>query len=505
MAITPKSLDYSDRDFDSLLARLVNLSLSVFPAWTDDQRANFGNILRELFAHVGDVLAYYQDNQARESRIATAVLRKSLIALSKLIAYVPSGRTAAQTEETFVLAAVSAGTVTLPAGTNVLTVEVTDPIAYQLLEELVFDPGETTKTATVENSVSEEESFASSGLANQSFKLSTTPYVDGSAVVSDAIGADWEEVVDFLSSDATDAHFVVGIDADEYATISFGNGVNGRVPAGTVTVASKTGGGAAGAVEAGKLTRLEGTFTDSLGAPAIISVTNADASSAEDRETEEQIRQNAPAANRVQGRAVAREDYEISAEQVAGVARAFHGTINEGVGVGENEGILFVVPVGGGVAGAPLLAEVAARFAAGGATPGTNTYVQGLQVRSAAYRVVDVSTTVYLRAGYSGAAVKANVIAALEALFAVQEEDGTRNEAIDFGYYYQDEDGAPTGELPWSDVHDAVRDAAGVRKVDPGEAGLLLDGERDDVTIEPFEFPKLGTVVVIDGTTGDTL
>ena len=60
---------------NSLRLRLRNLVRSVFPEWTDFNVASFGNILVELYAFVGDVLAYYQDNQARESRIATATQR----------------------------------------------------------------------------------------------------------------------------------------------------------------------------------------------------------------------------------------------------------------------------------------------------------------------------------------------------------------------------------------------------------------------------------------------
>ena len=44
--------------------------------WTDHDVAGFGNLLVEMFAFVGDVLSYYGDNQARESRLVTTRRQK---------------------------------------------------------------------------------------------------------------------------------------------------------------------------------------------------------------------------------------------------------------------------------------------------------------------------------------------------------------------------------------------------------------------------------------------
>ena len=121
MALLAQATDYTDKDFDSLRLRLQNLVRSVFPEWTDFNVANFGNLLVELYAFVGDVLAFYQDNQARESRIATATQRKSLIALTKLLGFRPEGAKAATAEVVFSLAAVPVSPVTILKGTKVRT------------------------------------------------------------------------------------------------------------------------------------------------------------------------------------------------------------------------------------------------------------------------------------------------------------------------------------------------------------------------------------------------
>jgi len=79
--------DRSDRDFDALRLRLIALIETVFPAWDDFSVASFGTILIELFAFVGDVLAFYQDNQARESRLVTATQRRNVIAHARGLGY----------------------------------------------------------------------------------------------------------------------------------------------------------------------------------------------------------------------------------------------------------------------------------------------------------------------------------------------------------------------------------------------------------------------------------
>ena len=91
MALLPQSPDYTDKDFDALRARLIALVRSVFPDWSDFSVASFGNVLLEMYAFVGDVVTFYLDNQARESRLVTATQRKNVIALAKLLGFQLAG------------------------------------------------------------------------------------------------------------------------------------------------------------------------------------------------------------------------------------------------------------------------------------------------------------------------------------------------------------------------------------------------------------------------------
>lgn len=500
MTLLAQAADYTDRDFDSLRLRLQNLVRSVFPEWTDFNVAGFGNLLLELYAFVGDVLTFYQDNQARESRIATATQRKNLIALTKLLGFRPAGARAATADVTFTLAAPPAAAVTIRKGTRVRTASVTEPLVFQLLADETIPTGANPPvgTGTVEHSESQEELFSSTGLPNQEVVLPRTPFLDGSAEVSAGNGA-YTEVQNFLGSTATDRHFTVVVDQNDRATVRFGNGVNGAVPSGTITVRYKTGGGAKGNVEAGALSKVDGSFTDDAGAPVTVSVTNpSPASGGTDRQTIAQIKALAPESIRVLNRTVSREDFEINARRLPEVARALMLTSNEDAGIAENTGILFVVPRGGGLPSQALKDAVKNQVTV--VLPSTLTFQ--LSVQDPVYVPVDVEAKVYLRQGANAATVRAAILKALQDFFAVSLPDGTPNPNVDFGFNVKDSDGNPAGEIALSDVLNAVRDVSGVRKIGDGPGDFLLNGAREDLEIGTREFPTLGAVTTINGDTG---
>lgn len=500
MALLAQATDYTDKDFDSLRLRLQNLVRSVFPEWTDFNVANFGNILVELYAFVGDVLSFYQDNQARESRIATATQRKNLIALTKLLGFRPAGAKAATADAVFLLAAVPTAPITLRKGIHVRTASVTEPAVFQLLADLLIPAGAAppTVTGSVEHSESQEELFASTGLPNQEVALPATPFLDGSAAVTAGNG-DYVEVQNFLGSTATDRHFTVVIDQNDRAAIRFGNGVNGTIPSGTITVRYKSGGGAKGNVNAGTLQKLDGPFIDENGNPVTVSVTNPQpASGGADRQTIAQIKALAPESIRVLNRTVSREDFEINARRLSEVARALMLTSNEDAGITENTGVLFVIPRGGGLPSQALKDAVKAQVTV--VFPSTLTFQ--VSVQDPVYLSVDLQTTVFLRQGSNVATVRGAILKALADFFAVSLPDGTPNPNVDFGFNAKDEEGNPAGEIALSDVFNAVRDVAGVRKVGDGPDDFLLNGAKEDLPIDTREFPVLGQVTLINGSTG---
>ena len=81
-------IDYMARDYESLLRAMRDQIPQKLPEWRDyANEADFGNVLLELFAHIGDILSYYQDRVANESFLGTARTRRSVIEHLRLIGY----------------------------------------------------------------------------------------------------------------------------------------------------------------------------------------------------------------------------------------------------------------------------------------------------------------------------------------------------------------------------------------------------------------------------------
>ena len=495
MAILPANVDYSDKDFDALRARMIKLIRSVFPTWTDFDVANFGNLLMELFCFVGDVFTFNQDGAAREGFTATATQRKSMIALARKYGYQIPGPAAATATLEVTLPAVPSADVVFNVGQEVRTPEVTEPVRFQLTEQLTIAAGTNPPTGEVqvEHSKTHSQTFAASALAGQDVILDKTPFLDGSAEVEASNGA-YEEVSSFFASTAQDRHYVVLVDQNDRATVRFGDGVRGAVPTGSGSIVYKTGGGARGNVEAGRITVIEGTFRDANGRTVRPTCTNPErATGGDDRQTIEETRLAMPESLRVGNRCVTREDFEIEARQVPGVARALMTTSNEDAAVDENAGIIYLVPTTGGSPSQGLIDAVVEAVTV--TKPNTLTFE--LDVLGATYKVVNVWVRASFAAGQTPTTVRDRIRAALAEFFAIMNDDGTPNGQIDFGINIEG------GALAWSDVFNVARDTAGVRKIVAGD--FQLNGVSADVNLTAREFPIMGDVVVVDASTGEEI
>jgi hypothetical protein len=502
----PSSVDYTDRDFDAIRARLTSLVQSVFPDWTDFDVASFGNLLLEMFAFVGDVVTFYQDNLAREARLVTATQRKNVIALAKMLGYRLQGAQAATAEVELQLVRAPVANVIIPAGTIVRTQEVTEPVRFQLLAPVVVAAGAEPPRALaiVENSKSHTQLFEARGLPNLEMPLDFFPYLDGSARVSTPQGA-FTEVDNFLGSGPNDRHFVVVVDQNDRAVLRFGDRVNGSSASGTVSVAYKSGGGGAGNVDAERIAVLEGAFKDAYGNAVQVSVRNPrPASGGTDRQTVASAKMLAPESLRALTRSVAREDFEIHARRLPGVARALMLTSNEDATIAENSGILYIIPrsAAGPTLPTPALKNLVLRQVTE-VYPCTLTFQ--VSVQDPVVRSIDVVARIFLRQGVSKNDVRDRVRANLTSYFRVVEPDGTPNPLVDFGFNLKDGEGNPAGEIAWSDVFDVIRDTPGVRKIGDSRLDLTLNGLPSDVKLAVREFPALGNVRLLDGDTGALL
>jgi hypothetical protein len=506
VALLPQSIEQTSKDFDALRARLISLVKSVFPDWADFDVASFGNILLEMFAFVGDVLTFYQDNLARESRLVTATQRKNVMALAKMLGYRLHGAQAATAEVQLSLPKPPVANVTIPAGTVIRTQEVTEPVRFQLLSPAVIAAGAQPPrvTAVVEHSKTYTQLFDARGLSDLELHLDFAPYLDGSAIIATPQGA-FTEVDSFLDSRPNDRHFMVLVDQNDRATVRFGNGVSGTAPTGTVTVTYKTGGGAIGNVDAERLVVIEGAFKDAYGAAVQVAVRNPrPASGGTERQTVASAKLLAPESLRTLTRSVSREDFELNARRLPGVARALMLTANEDSSIQENAGILYVIPQSKAPGAMPtpalrsqVLRQVTEVY------PCTLTFQ--VSVQEPVYRPLDVAARLFLKAGFAGNDVRDRIRASLASYFQVSQPDGTPNPNVDFGFNLKDSQGNPVGEVAWSDVFNVVRDTPGVRKMGDARMDFTLNALPADVKLRLNEFPALGRVTLIDGSTGGLL
>lgn len=531
MAILPANADYTAKDFDSIERRLQALLRSVFPTWTDFSVTNFGNTLHEMFAFCMDVVASQQNTDAREGRIVTATQRRNLLQLVQLLNYFPQLAGAATAQVIFTATGLTADCV-IPAG-QVVKTDGADAIEFELLVPVILTRTQPSATGLVENSETRTQTYAGTGQAEQRIVLDETPFLGIVAVTGASSGAWTRAALDnLLLAKPGDRVFSVRVDNNDRATLRFGDGVSGGMPSDVMTVRYKTGGGAVGNVAAHAITRVDGTVLDVAGNPVNLAVDNpSGATGGVDRQSEESIRELAPASVRNPVCTISRTDFEDNARAlVPGISRALMTTINEDPLIPDNSGCLYVVPAGTARPDFPTavkLAEVRRIFVRDDRVrplrPAIATFA--LQVLPPVYLDISIAAKVYLTRAAAAtptsvAAVKAAVLAAYSAFFNPVLPDGTANPAINFGYYLRQGDAntaAVTGEIPLSTLMDVVVDVDGVREVGPKEADFVISAEtRDsvgtvtpvlssqhvDVALSDIWFPRLGGVTLTNGDTG---
>jgi hypothetical protein len=503
--ILPADLDFTARDHDSLDDRLQRGIESVFQYWSDRSTANFGNILRNMMAHIGDVLQKYQQAQGAESRFVTCTRRINGVRHARPLGYTFRQQTASAATVRFTLNGTYAAIPVL-AGSVIRSPSATNPARYQVLADVTIPAGVSTYDVAVENSSSWEEVFPSTGLASQEFLLLYSPYLEIIGVGDDItpIGAvtPWSEVTTFIDSVAADPHYRVLLSDGGRAIVRMGDGNLGRIPNGTITIRYKTGGGAV-RVDQGTLTVPEFSLVDGLGAQVNFSVTNpSPASSGLDSETLAEAQERVPKTLRTNQRSVTWGDFKIVAEGVDDVARAIILTSDQMTGIAENYGHLYVVARGLQLSSgsyAPAVPSQALLDAVRDAIDNDqkSTITFAYDVLAAPYLTINIVARVRLKQGANESTVAAAIRAHLADRFAVVDEDGRQNEDLAFGYEMKDELGSVWNRLPWSDLFGVVLGTAGVRSVDED-----VFEPYDDVEIPMNSLPALGTVTLINDRTG---
>ena len=130
----------------------------------------------------------------------------------------------------------------------------------------------------------------------------------------------WQEAPFFYGRGANERIYILRHDDDGRTTVQFGDGINGaRLPTGQNNVRAeyRKGSGLGGLVEAGQISQL---LSRPLGLKEVINPESAEG--AEDAESRDAARQNAPITVLTLDRAVSLQDYEDFARTFAGIAKA---------------------------------------------------------------------------------------------------------------------------------------------------------------------------------------
>jgi hypothetical protein len=371
MANTDKivqSIDYTSRDYYSLrndLIRRVQTSLASGEdgkVWYGDDPADFGVAVVEAFAHVGDVTNYYIDRMANEAYLNTALQRQSILNLASTYGYQVAGYRQAELEALFVNSgpdpvALSEGTIL----STIITVQSGDSTSlveefFTLEEDVELEEENGSVTALLshgrnvsvfpENAADSNDPYDvagellgySDGYSSQSFTLKYNQVVDGSVAVyvrNGDVFTQWTQVLNTIDYGPADAVYTVSTDANNYVTVTFGDGVAGSIPVfgDQIKATYIVGGGVNGNLESGKSFSIIKVPVDSDITTAELNATVAVTSQTkgyggEEPEANSSIRVNAPKAFSAASRAVSLKDFKDLATTVAGVSKVTSYTSN---------------------------------------------------------------------------------------------------------------------------------------------------------------------------------
>ena len=336
----PNQIDYTSRDYASLRADLIERVRRRVPEWVGDDPADFGVVLLEAFAYMGDIMSYYIDRAANESSLATATRRSSVIALARQLGYQPSGYRSSKTSVSFGNS--SNSTIVLPARTVVSAVLESDDalvsVPFETDAAVEIPAGDSASvTVTQGEMVRGETGFGtelglSDGRTGQRFALPDRNVVAEEVEVFTFDGVNYSpwKRVDYLSDyTALSRVFTVLFDSTGAYAVSFGDGVSGFIPPNghEIYARYRVSDGSRGNVPTGSITEvteIPGLTTSQVAAvTGVLSVINyAPAVGGTDEQSTESIRSQAPRFFRTAHRAVTVKDFEGVALGVTGCDKA---------------------------------------------------------------------------------------------------------------------------------------------------------------------------------------
>jgi hypothetical protein len=141
-----------------------------------------------------------------------------------------------------------------------------------------------------------------------------------------------------------------------------------------------------------------------------------------------------------------------------------------------------------------------------------------VQLRMPTFLDVAITAKVYLRKNYAYDEVRAQAIAAFTDYFALYNADGTNNDRVNFGFYYETGAADSAQVLPLSDLMNSLRDCDSIQRlgVYPADFVVMVTSDNNtgahptrlaanshqDIPILAHEFPRFFSLTLIDGANG---
>lgn len=420
-------LDYTDKDYASLRQAMLDLAREKLPSWTDHSPNDLGVLLLELFAYMGDIMLYYQDRIAAESYLDTAVERRSVVNLLRLIGYELRPPVPASADLTLLFANDATGLIMIDTGAEFqTTAQATgEPVHFQYVRQpLTIDLDllpvrshidgqdykrfDTLPVIQVDSVVTNEILGSSDASAGQRFRLSGVPLIDGTleVMVDEGTGPRlWERRPSLFQSRPDEEHYAVSRDELNVAWIIFGNDKYARIPGrgrNNLMASYRVGGGQKGNVPARSISQ---AVTDIDQLELVFNEEPAAGGAEAEPSAEAALR--GPRLFRTMGRAVTARDFEVHARQF-GVGKARART------AGWNRIDLFVAPAGGGIPPDTLKEDLRAYF------EDKRIMTSIVEIRDPTYASVYIEGTLEVEAYYFTRQVQEQVESAVRDLLAFE-------------------------------------------------------------------------------------
>lgn len=320
-----KGIDYTSRDYEAYRTLLIQELQKRMPEYTDTSQTDAGIVILECLANGLDICSLYSDVIANDCFLPTTQDRRLAVLLARQLGYVAKNQTASEIEQVFVLGNVMDRDIVVPKGSIVHTAESTYMVTvyFETMDDLIIPEGKLGNEQDDEDnylysvmvqqgtSVNEDLLGTSNGQAYQSFKLNYQEVLVDSIqlMVNEGDGFElWTQVGTFIDSEEDSKHYTVTVDEFDNCYIEFGSGARGKIPAiydNGIVASYRIGGGTIGNVKPNTITEIDESIayveeTFNPYQPEVLG---------HEKESIDEIRENAPAAFRTQDRAITAQDY----------------------------------------------------------------------------------------------------------------------------------------------------------------------------------------------------